>query len=111
MRDIATDLIIFIGAVVCIAYGSLVIATRTAISNDLNSLFGMPQKVANQHSSTLLGDGPSGNAGSLGNDAANYVTYSHNAAVASVVVGVLQIVALLFKYSIRSYSFIGGRKY
>ena len=110
MRDLGPDIIIFTGAVVLIAYGSLVIATRTAISDDLNSLLGMPQKVANQQKSTIVGDGPSGNAGSLGNDIQNYVTYSYNGAIASVVVGALQMVALIIKHAVRPSYYLGGRR-
>lgn len=109
MRNLGVDILIFVGAVVCIAYGSLVIATRTAITDDLNSVLGLSQKVANQHQQTVLKDSPAGNAGSLGNDIQNYVTYSYNGAIASVTVGVIQIVALLFKYAMRP-SYIGGRR-
>jgi hypothetical protein len=110
MRDLGSDLIIFVGAVVLLAYGSLVIATRTAISDDLNALLGMPQKVANQQKPTIVGDGPTGNAGSLGNDIQNYVTYSYNGAIASIVVGVLQMVALIVKHAVRPSFYSGGRR-
>lgn len=109
MRDLGTDIIIFVGAIICIAYGSLVIATRTAISDDLQSLLGMSQKQANQQHPTVLKDGEVGNAGSLGSDINNYVTYSYNGAIVSVVVGVLQMLALIFKYAMRP-SYVGGRR-
>lgn len=108
MRSIGTDLIIAVGAIVCIAYGSLVIATRNAVKNDLTSLLGMPQKVANQQKPTLLGDSPP----SLGSDIQNFVDYSQNSAIASVVVGVLQLVTLLYKYAFHTYyqTASGGRR-
>jgi len=109
MRDLGPDIIIFTGAIVLIAYGSLVIATRTAIKDDLNSLLGMPQKVANQQKATLIGD-TSGGVDSIGSDINNYVTYSYNGAIASVVVGVLQMVALLIKHSVRPSYYLGGRR-
>lgn len=110
MRDLGPDIIIVAGAIICIAYGSLVIATRTAISDDLSSLLGANQNIANQHNPTLLKDGSVGNAGSLGNDLQNYVTYSYNGAIASVVVGVLQLVVLIFKHTIRPTYYLGGRR-
>ena len=111
MKNIGTDLIIAVGAIVCIAYGSLVIATRYAISDDLNTLLGIPQKVANQQKTTLIKDPSVANAGSLGSDLQNYVEYSNNGAIASVVVGVLQLVTLLFKYAFHTYyQTVGGRR-
>jgi hypothetical protein len=110
MRDLGPDIIVFTGAIILVAYGSLVIATRTAITDDLNSLLGMPQKVANQQSPSIVKDGPVGNAGSSGNDLQNYVSYSHNAAIASVVVGVLQMVALIIKHAVRPSYYLGGRR-
>lgn len=110
MRDLGPDILIFTGAIVLIAYGSLVIATRTAISDDLQSILGMSQKVANQQKPSIVGDGPTGNAGSLGSDLQNYVTYSYNGAVASIVVGVLQMISLLIKHSVRPSYYLGGRR-
>jgi hypothetical protein len=110
MRDLGPDIIIFTGAIICIAYGSLVIATRSAIKDDLQSLLGMPQKVANQQKPTLLADGSSGGVNSVGSDIQNYVTYSYNGAIASVIVGILQMVVLIFKHSIRPSYYLGGRR-
>lgn len=111
MKNVGTDLIIAVGAIICIAYGSLVIATKYAINDDLNALLGLPQKVANQQHGTIIKDSDIGSAGSLGNDLQNYVTYSANGAIASVVVGVLQLTALLFKYAFHTYyQTTGGRR-
>lgn len=110
MRDLGPDIIIFTGAVVCIAYGALVIATRAAIKDDLESLLGSSQKIANQQKPTLVGESSSGGIDSIGSDINNYVTYSHNGAIASLVVGVLQIVALLIKHSVRPSFYLGGRR-
>lgn len=111
MKSIGTDLIIAVGAIICIAYGSLVIATKYTINDDLNALLGLPQKVANQQKTTLIKDPSIGSAGSIGNDIQNYVTYSNNGAIASVVVGVLQLVALLIKYGFHTYyQTTGGRR-
>lgn len=105
MRDLATDVVIFVGAMILLAYGTLIVATRSAIIDDLNSLLGMPQKVANQQKPTLIGDTPP----SMGNDIKNYVDYSYNGAIASIVIGVLQIVSIFFKYGFRS-RFAGGKR-
>jgi hypothetical protein len=110
MRDLGPDIIIFTGAIVLIAYGSLVIATRSAIKDDLNSLLGMSQKVPNQQNPSIIDGGPTGNAGSLGNDIQNYVSYSYNGAIGSVVVGVLQMAALLIKHAVRPSYYLGGRR-
>jgi hypothetical protein len=110
MRDVGPDIIIVMGALVCIAYGSLVIATRTAINDDLQSLLGMPDKMANQQKQSVVQDPPSAQLHSVGSDVQNYVTYSHNGAIASIVVGVLQIVVLIFKHSIRPTYYLGGRR-
>jgi len=110
MRDLGPDIIIFTGAIVLIAYGSLVIATHTAIKDDMSSLIGSSQKVANQQKPTLIGDSPSGGINSIGSDLQNYATYSYNGAIASVVVGVLQMVALIFKHSVRPSYYLGGRR-
>jgi hypothetical protein len=110
MRDLGPDIIIFTGAVICIAYGSLVIATRASISDELSSLLGSSQKIANQQKPSIIKDSSVGNAGSLGNDLQNYVNYSFNGAVASIVVGVLQMVVLIFKHSIRPTYYLGGRR-
>jgi hypothetical protein len=109
MRDLGPDIIIFTGAIVLVAYGSLVIATRAAIVDDMNSLLGSSQKVANQQKPTLI-DGSTGNVNSFGSDIQNYVSYSYNGAIASVVVGVLQMVALIFKHSVRPSYYLGGRR-
>jgi hypothetical protein len=109
MRDVGPDIIIFTGAIVLIAYGSLVIATRAAIADDMNSLLGSSQKVANQQKPTLI-DGSIGDINSFGSDIQNYVTYSYNGAIASVVVGVLQMVALLVKHAFRPSYYLGGRR-
>ena len=109
MRDLGPDIIIFTGAIVLIAYGSLVIATRSAIKDDMNALVGSPQKVANQQKQTLI-DGTVGDIQSFGSDIQNYITYSYNGAIASVVIGVLQMVALIFKHSIRPTYYLGGRR-
>lgn len=109
MRDLGPDIIIFTGAIVLVAYGALVIATRAAIAKDLESLLGAPQKVANQQKQTLI-DGTTSNIQSLGSDLQNYVTYSYIGAIASVVVGVLQMVALLIKHAVRPSYYLGGRR-
>lgn len=109
MRDLGPDIIIFTGAIILIAYGSLVIATHTAIKDDLQSLLGSSQKVANQQKPTLI-DGSTGGVNSVGSDIQNYVTYSYNGAIASVVVGVLQMVALLIKHAVRPSYYLGGRR-
>jgi hypothetical protein len=109
MRDVGPDIIIFTGAILLVAYGSLVIATRSAIANDMDSLLGSSQKVANQQKPTLIG-GSTGNVDSFGSDIQNYVTYSYNGAIASVVVGVLQMVVLIFKHSVRPSYYLGGRR-
>ena len=109
MRDLGPDILIFTGAIVLIAYGSLVIATRSAIKDDISSLLGMPQKVANQQKPTLI-DGSTGSIDSFGNDIQNYVTYSYNGAIASVVVGTLQMLALIIKHSVRPSYYLGGRR-
>lgn len=109
MRDLGPDIIIFTGAIVLIAYGALIIATRAAIKDDMQSLLGSSQKVANQQKPTLI-DGSTGSMDSFGSDIQNYVTYSYNGAIASVVVGVLQMVALLIKHSVRPSYYLGGRR-
>lgn len=109
MRDLGPDIIIFTGAIVLIAYGSLIIATRTAIKDDLQSLLGSSQKVANQQKPTLI-DGSTGSMDSFGSDIQNYVTYSYNGAIAAVVVGVLQMLALLIKHAVRPSYYLGGRR-
>ena len=109
MRDLGPDIIIFTGAIVLLAYGALVIATRAAIKDDMNSLLGSSQKLANQQKPTLI-DGSTGSIDSIGSDINNYVTYSYNGAIASVVVGALQIVALLIKHAFRPSFYVGGRR-
>jgi hypothetical protein len=110
MRDLGPDIIIFTGAIILVAYGSLVIATRVTIKDDLASMLGMTQKVANQQKPTLLADGSSGGVDSVGSDIQNYVEYSYNAAIASVVVGVLQMISLLIKHAVRPSYYLGGRR-
>ena len=110
MRDLGPDLIIFTGAIVLIAYGALVIATRAAIKDDLQSLLGSSQKIANQQKPTLVGDSSSRGISSIGSDINNYVTYSYNGAIASVVVGALQMLALIIKHAVRPSFYLGGRR-
>lgn len=106
MRDLGADMIVFFGAVVCIAVGSLVLATYQTIQDDMDTCTGVRQPNTNPPPSLIQTD----QVKSIGNDLTNYVSYSYVGAIASIVVGVLQIVVLLFKYSISSYSGVGGRR-
>lgn len=109
MRDLGPDIIIFTGAIVLIAYGVLVIVTRSATTDHVDSLLGSSQKIANQQKPSVI-DGSTTSVDSFGSDIQNYITYSYNGAVASVVVGVLQMTALLIKHTFRPSYYLGGRR-
>lgn len=107
MRDLGADVIVFVGAVVSIAIGSLVLATYQAIGDDMDICTGVRQPNTNPPPPSLI---QTDQVKSIGNDLTNYVTYSYTGAIACIVVGSLQIVVLLFKYGISSYSAVGGRR-
>lgn len=106
MRDVGADLIIFLGAVVCITFGSLVLATYQTIQDDMDTCTGVRQANTNPPPPSLI---QTDQVKSIGNDLTNYVSYSYTGAIASIAVGSLQILVLLFKYAIRSYP-VGGRR-
>ena len=107
MRDLGADVIVFFGSVVCIAVGSLVLATYQSIQNDMDTCAGVRQVNTSRQPPSIV---QTNQVKSIGNDLTNYVTYSYTGAIACIVVGVLQIVVLLFKYGISSYSGVGGRR-
>lgn len=102
MRSVGADVIIFLSAAVCIAYGSLILATYTAIKDDVDTYIITSEQQKNQQPPSILQDGQSAELHSMGNDLMNYITYSYTGAIACLVVGSLQMVVLLFKYVIPS---------
>jgi len=100
MRSLGADVIIFLSAVTCIAFGSLVLATYSAIKDDMDTYIITSEQRVNRQRPSLLQDGQSAELHSMGNDIVNYITYAYSGAIVSIVAGVLQIVVLIFKYGI-----------